>query len=158
MTDLLITSESSFDPAAMTRLSNLLLESAKFHAPDYAWQLGRFRAVGDITVEATSNAATNQQFRNQAVSVETKISITLMFEFKNASASVSVVAGITKAAKCDFYTVGSFHSGNATIGMPADTFSIETLTDAVEQSLAGLGEKVDCGFSALVNSTVYSGQ
>jgi len=152
MTDLLFTSNPQFDPNTMARVANLLLESAKFHAPEYAWQFGRFRAIGDLIVEATVSKTGSQAFKGQPVMIETKIALSLSVEFKPAGAFVTIMATTNQSVRTEFYSLGSFYLGDMAPVIAGDKFTIETLTDAVQLALTGLAEKTEVSAKALFNS------
>lgn len=150
MNDLLFVSDITVDPNAMARVANLFLESAKFHAPQYAWAFSRYSAIGDITVEATdTEAVAGSVFKGQAVSVETKISITLATETRNAGLIVSFVALVRTNASCQFYSLGNFACGAACNPLAANEFTLESMNDAIQQTLAELAEKGAFGLTTL---------
>lgn len=150
MNDLLFVSDITVDPNAMARVANLFLESAKFHAPQYAWAFSRYSAIGDITIEATdTEAVAGSVFKGHAVSVETKISITLATETRHTGLVISFVALIRSTVSCQFYGLGNFTCGAACNALPANEFTLESMNDAIQQALVELAEKGSFGLTAL---------
>jgi hypothetical protein len=157
MNDLLFVSDITVDPNAMAKVANLFLESTKFHAPQYAWAFSRYRAIGDITLEANdTKAVAGSVFKEMPISVATNISITLATETRNGSLIVSFVALVRSNASCQFYSVGNFTCGAASGPLPADTFTLETMNDAIQQTLAELAGKAPFGLAALNAALVAS--
>lgn len=157
MNDSLFVSDVTLDPNAMARVANLLIESARFHAPQYAWAFSRYRAIGDITVDATdTEVAAGRDYKGQQISVETRVSITLATEVRPAGLIVSVVASLNAAAKCDYYSLGSFTCGAAASAIPASQFTLESMNDAIHAALCELVAKASTGLGAVSASLIPS--